>query len=92
MIILAAGLIPAAEVIQSEYQTPLTKNGAVFDYRAKAGQKLYGYNTLPYGETPGNELQCIFHDGDRYNACFYYSTSQKHDNRKHHVSIDVFLY
>ena len=46
MIILAAGQIPAEAVVQSEYLTPLTKNGAMFDYRAEAGQKLYKYDTL----------------------------------------------
>ena len=82
-----------------------TTGDYIYDVRSFKGKKKYnivtvhtmsgayvGSMTLPYGEKPGNELQCIFHDGEQYYAGFYYSTSQKHDNRKHHVKRDNYLY
>lgn len=73
--------------------------GYIYDVRSFKGKKKYNLVTIhtmsgayvgrmafDYGQDPGNELQCIFHDGDRWFAGFYYTTSQKHDDKKHHVN------
>ena len=51
-----------------------------------------GSMTFPYTKSPGYELQCLFHDGDRWYTGFYYTTSQKHDNKKHKVKRYNYLY
>lgn len=48
--------------------------------------KLVGKVKFPYGRFPGNELQCIFHDGSQFYAGFYYTTSQIHDYASYHVT------
>lgn len=54
--------------------------------------KYVGKMKFPYGNKPGNELECIFHDGGRFYAGFYYTTSQKHDDKKHHVKRFNYIY
>ncbi|MDO4868985.1 MAG: hypothetical protein Q4A65_01650 [Bacillota bacterium] len=54
--------------------------------------KLVGQLKFAYGKGAGNELQCIFHDGDTYYAGFYITTSQYHDNKAHHVQRDNKIY
>ena len=70
----------------------------IYDVRSFKGKRKYSMVTIhdmsgayagamkfAFGKKPGEELQCIFHDGDRFYAGFYYTTSQKHDDKKHHV-------
>lgn len=70
----------------------------IYDVRSFKGKYKYNMVTIhklsgayagkiqiPAGQSPGNELECIFHDGDTFYAGFYYSTSQKHDYKKYHV-------
>ncbi len=70
----------------------------IYDVRSFKGKKKYSMITIhtmtgklvgrlkfPYGKAPGNELQCLFHDGDQFYTGTYYTTSQKHDDRAHHV-------
>ena len=70
----------------------------IYDVRSFKGKYKYNMVTIhnmsgtcvgkmkiPYGIGPGNELECLFHDGSRYYVGFYYTTSQKHDDKKHHV-------
>lgn len=77
----------------------------IHDVRSFKGKRKYNLVTIhdmsgayvgamkfAYGKAPGNELQCIFHDGDRFFAGFYYTTSQKHDNKKHHVKRYNYIY
>ena len=77
----------------------------IYDVRSFEGKRKYNLVTIhdmsgayvgamefAYGQAPGNELQCIFHDGDRFYAGFYYTTSQKHDDRKHHVKRYNYIY
>lgn len=77
----------------------------IYDVRSFKGKRKYNLVTIhdmsgayvgamkfAYGKAPGNELQCIFHDGDRFFAGFYYTTSQKHDNKKHHVKRYNYIY
>ena len=47
--------------------------------------KLVAQMKFPYGKSPGNELQCLFHDGRQFYAGYYYSTSQYHDTKANHV-------
>ena len=54
--------------------------------------KLVGRVRFPYGRSPGNELQCIFHDGKQFYAGFYYTTSQAHDYAKYKVKRTNTLY
>ena len=44
-----------------------------------------GQMVFPYGTFPGNELQCIFHDGKQFYAGFYNTTSQANDTKANHV-------
>ena len=77
----------------------------IYDVRSFKGKRKYNLVTIhdisgayvgamefAYGQAPGNELQCIFHDGDRFYAGFYYTTSQKHDDKKHHVKRYNYIY
>ena len=77
----------------------------IYDVRSFKGKKKYNLITIhtmsgayvgsmkvPYTKSPGYELQCLFHDGDRWYAGIYYSTSQKHDNKKHHVKRYNYIY
>ena len=70
----------------------------IFDVRSFKGLYLYnivtvhtldgefaGQMVFPYGTFPGNELQCIFHDGSQFYAGFYNTTSQIHDTKANHV-------
>ena len=70
----------------------------IYDVRSFKGKNKYCMVTIhtmsgkfvrevkfPYGAAPGNELQCIFHDGKQYYAGIYYSTSQYNDTKKNHV-------
>ena len=70
----------------------------IYDVRSFKGKKKYSMVTVhtmsgklvgkvkfPYGKAPGNELQCIFHDGRQFYAGFYYTTSQAHDFASYHV-------
>ena len=54
--------------------------------------KLVGRMTFPYGKAPGNELQCIFHDGRSFYAGFYLTTSQQNDTKANHVNRTNLLY
>ena len=47
--------------------------------------KCVGQMKFDFGPSPGNELQCIFHNGKQFYAGFYYSTSQKSDTSQNHV-------
>lgn len=75
-----------------------SKGGYIYDVRSFKGRKKYNMVTIhtmsgklvskvtiPYGSAPGDELQCIFHDGGQFYAGIYRTTSQKHDTRKYHV-------
>ena len=77
----------------------------IYDVRSFKGKKKYSMVTVhtmsgklvgkvkfPYGPAPGNELQCIFHDGSQFYAGFYYSTSQVHDYASYHVKRTNTLY
>jgi hypothetical protein len=77
----------------------------IYDVRSFKGKHKYSMVTIhtlngrkvgalkfAFGSSPGNELQCILHDGRRFYAGFYYTTSQKHDNKKHHVRRTNTLY
>lgn len=44
-----------------------------------------GQIKVPYGKKPGNELQCVFHDGEQFYAGFYRSTSQYNDTQRNRV-------
>ena len=70
----------------------------IYDVRSFKGMRLYNVVTIhtmkgeyagqmvfPYGTFPGNELQCIFHDGGQFYAGFYNTTSQIHDTKANHV-------
>lgn len=48
--------------------------------------KYVGKMKFPRGKSPGNELQCIFHDGKQFYAGYYFSTSQYNDTKKNHVN------
>ncbi len=54
--------------------------------------KFAGKMTFPYGKAPGNELQCLFHDGKSFYAGFYLTTSQIHDTKSYHVKRTNKLY
>ncbi len=56
------------------------------------GGRYVGQMKFAYGPSPGNELQCIFHNGKQFYAGFYYTTSQKNDTRKNHVKRTNRLY
>lgn len=71
----------------------------IYDVRSFKGKNKYSMVTVhtmsgklvkqvkfPYGQAPGNELQCIFHDGRQFYAGTYYSTSQKNDTKQNHVN------
>ena len=47
--------------------------------------KLVGELRFAIGQSPGNELQCIFHNKGQFYAGFYYTTSQRNDTKKNHV-------
>lgn len=47
---------------------------------------------MPYGKSPGKELECIFHDSGRFYAGYYYSTSQKNDNKSNRVVRYNYIY
>lgn len=77
----------------------------IYDVRSFKGKKKYSMVTVhtmsgklvgkvkfPYGRFPGNELQCIFHDGSQFYAGFYYTTSQIHDYASYHVKRTNKLY
>lgn len=70
----------------------------IYDVKSFMGKKKYSMVTVhtmsgkyvgqvkfPYGQPPGNELQCIFHDGKTFYAGIYRTTSQIHDTRSNHV-------
>lgn len=70
----------------------------IYDVRSFKGLFLYnivtvhtlkgefaGQMVFPYGSFPGNELQCIFHDGKQFYAGFYNTTSQINDTKSNHV-------
>ena len=70
----------------------------IYDVRSFKGVYLYNVVTIhtlkgefagqmvfPYGTFPGNELQCIFHDGNQFYAGFYNTTSQANDTKANHV-------
>lgn len=54
--------------------------------------KFAGQVKFPYGKAPGDELQCIFHDGGKFYAGIYYTTSQIHDYAKYSVNRTNKLY
>lgn len=54
--------------------------------------KRVGSMTFPYGKAPGNEMECIFHDGKSFYAGFYLTTSQKKDTKANHVKRRNLLY
>lgn len=77
----------------------------IYDVRSFKGKKNYNMITihtmsgkrvgkvkLASGKAPGNELQCIFHDGNDFYAGFYYTTSQMNDTKKNHVQRHNYLY
>lgn len=77
----------------------------IYDVRSFKGKHKYSLVTIhtlsgkyvgkikfAYGKSPGNELQCIFHDGEQFYAGTYYTTSQKHDTKSHHVKRTNRLY
>lgn len=77
----------------------------VYDVRSFKGKHKYSVVTIhtlngkyvgqirfPFGKAPGNELQCLFHDGGQFYAGFYLTTSQKHDTKAHHVKRNNKLY
>ena len=77
----------------------------IYDVRSFKGKKKYNLVTVhtmsgkyvgkivyPKGKDPGNELECIFHDGKQFYAGFYYTTSQKNDTKKNHVKIYSYIY
>lgn len=70
----------------------------IYDVRSFKGKYKYNLITIhrmsgayvgkmkiSMGIGPGNELECLFYDGSRFYVGFYYTTSQKHDDKKHHV-------
>lgn len=70
----------------------------IYDVRSFKGRHKYSMVTIhkmnggfvgqirvPYGKKPGNELQCVFHDGKQFYAGFYRTTSQYNDNRRNKV-------
>ena len=73
--------------------------GYIYDVRSFKGKKKYSLVTVhtmsgkyvgqvkfPYGQAPGLELQCIFHNGSQFYAGFYYTTSQQHDTQGYGVN------
>ena len=77
----------------------------IYDVRSFKGRYKYNVVTIhkmngayvgklqiPAGESPGKELECIFHDGNDFYGGFYYSTSQKHDYKKYHVNRVNYIY
>ena len=71
----------------------------IYDVRSFKGKRKYSMVTVhtfsgkfvgqvkfSYGKKPGNELECIFHDGKTFYAGFYYSTNQFKDTEASHVS------
>jgi hypothetical protein len=77
----------------------------IYDVRSFKGKYKYSAVTVhtmsgkyvktikfPFGYKPGTELECIFHDGDRFYAGFYYSTSQKKDYKSNHVKRYNYVY
>ena len=71
----------------------------IYDVRSFKGKHLYSMVTVhtmsgklvgkvkfPYGMPPGDELQCIFHDGKQFYAGIYRTTSQIHDLASFHVN------
>ena len=82
-----------------------TDGNYIYDVRSFKGRRKYNQVTIhtlggayvgkmrfAYGNAPGNELECIFHDGGRWYAGFYYTTSQKHDDKKHKAKRNNRLY
>ena len=70
----------------------------IYDVRSFKGKKKYNLVTVhtmsgkfigqvkfPYGKAPGNELECIFHDGRQFYAGYYHTTSQLKDFASNHV-------
>lgn len=77
----------------------------IYDVRSFKGKYKYNLVTIhtmsgayvgkmkfARGSKPGKELECIFHDGDRFYAGFYFTTSQKHDDKKHKVKRYNYIY
>lgn len=77
----------------------------IYDVRSFKGKRKYNMVTIhtmsgayvgkmqfPYGQSPGNELECIFHDGDSFYAGYYHTTSQKHDYKKYRVKRVNYIY
>lgn len=54
--------------------------------------KYVGRMKFRYGSFPGNELQCIFHDGKQFYAGFYRTTCQLNDTKYYHVMRNNKLY
>ncbi|MBQ6496802.1 MAG: UvrD-helicase domain-containing protein [Firmicutes bacterium] len=49
------------------------------------GGAFVGQIKFPFGKKAGNELQCIFHDGEQFYAGIYRSTSQLNDKMEYQV-------
>jgi Fibronectin type III domain. len=82
-----------------------SKGKYIYDVRSFKGNKKYSMVTIhtlkgkfvgqikfPFGKRPGNELQCVFHDGDQFYAGIYRTSSQMHDTKKNRVKRDNKLY
>ena len=77
----------------------------IYDVRSFKGRQRYSMVTVhtlkgkyvgkmkfKYGSFPGNELQCIFHDGKQFYAGFYRTTCQINDTEWNHVRRNNKLY
>lgn len=77
----------------------------IYDVRSFRGKRKYNLVTVhtfsgkyvglvkfPYGSYPGNELECLFHDGRQFYAGFYLTSSQDHDIAEFHPSRNNLLY
>lgn len=77
----------------------------IYDVRSFKGKYKYSMVTIhtmtgryigkmkfAYGKSPGKELECLFHDGDTFYAGFYYTTSQKHDDKRHRAKRYSYIY
>ena len=77
----------------------------IYDVRSFRGKRKYNLVTVhtfsgkyvgrvkfPYGAYPGNELECLFHDGRQFYVGFYLTSSQDHDIAEFHPSRNNLLY
>lgn len=82
-----------------------TVGGRVYDVQSFKGKHKYSMVTIrtlsgkfigqvkfPYGKSPGQELECIFHDGSQLYAGFYLTTSQAHDYKSYGVKRKNYIY